>query len=467
MVFSSLLFLFVYLPCALLIHRATPARWRYLALLLLSLAFYGWGEPIYILLMLFSIAVGFFHGKAIAWYKARGADKAARIALISSVVCNLLVLLFFKYWDFLAGSLAAVGLGFLPVLGLPLPIGISFYTFQTMSYTIDVYRGDADQQKNPAKFGMFVSLFPQLMAGPIIKYKELEGQLDAQTATAQRFAAGVPLFVIGLFKKVLLANALGTLWNACKAMDASGLTTGLAWLGLLAFTFQIYFDFSGYSDMAIALGRMVGFEFPINFNYPYAARSITEFWRRWHISLGSWFREYLYIPLGGNRVSMPRLCLNLLVVWALTGIWHGASWNFLLWGLYFAALLMLEKLWLGKLLERLPAAVARGYTFLLAMVSWAIFGLEDWGQLGAYLRVMFGLSGAGLGNGALEYYAAGYWPVLLVAAAASVPAAARLWHKLPPRVARAAMPVLIVCALLLCTAYLVDATYNPFLYFRF
>ena len=467
MVFSSLYFLFLYLPIVLLIYYIAPLRLRNAVLLVFNLIFYGWGEPKYILIMFASIAIDYTHGMLVTRCKERGNDKGARLAVASSVVFNLALLFFFKYWDFIARSLAAVGLGFLPVLNIHLPIGISFYTFQTMSYTIDVYRGDARCQKNIITFGTFVTLFPQLIAGPIIKYKDLDDQLEHRTHSPEQFASGVQVFVVGLAKKVLLANNLGMLWDAYKAMPAGQLTTAGAWLGILAFSLQIYCDFSGYSDMAIGLGRMLGFEFSPNFNYPYISRSITEFWRRWHISLGTWFREYLYIPLGGNRVSRGRLLFNLLVVWAATGIWHGASWNFLLWGLYFAALLILEKFFLLRFLERLPAAARHVYTLLLVAVSWAIFAIEDFGHMGAYLAAMFGMAEGGLADGAFRYYLRSYLPTLAVSCVAAVPLGARLWGRLSVRRKQLLLPVLLMAGLLLSTAYLVDATYNPFLYFRF
>ena len=467
MVFSSPLFLCFYLPAVLLVYYMTPLRWRNAVLLVFNLIFYGWGEPVYILIMFLSIAIDYTHGMLVEKAKRRGRDGRAQAAVCSSVLFNLALLFFFKYWDFLAESLAAVGLDFMPRLGLSLPIGISFYTFQTMSYTIDVYRGDAPVQRSVISFGTFVTLFPQLIAGPIIQYKDLDAQLDHRDHTAEKFASGVQVFVVGMAKKVLLANNLGMLWDAYKAVPAAGLTVLGAWLGVAAFSLQIYFDFSGYSDMAIGLGRMLGFEFKPNFDYPYISRSITEFWRRWHISLGTWFREYVYIPLGGNRVSRGRLCFNLLVVWGLTGIWHGASWNFLLWGLYFGVLLMLEKLFLKRWIDRWPACFQHAYTLLLVAVSWAVFALEDFGQLGAYLAVMFGLAGRSLTDGAFFYYLRSYLPVLVLACLASTPLARRLWHRAPARAVQAALPVLLLAGLLLSTAYLVDATYNPFLYFRF
>ncbi|HJH61654.1 MAG TPA: MBOAT family protein [Firmicutes bacterium] len=466
MVFSTPYFLFLYLPAVLLLYYLAPLRFRNLVLLVFNLLFYGWGEPVYILLMIFTIVLDYFAGLIVHRCKRQGNDKGARWAVGVSLALNLAILFFFKYWDLVAGTLQRIGIP-MPVLHLTLPIGISFYTFQTMTYPVDIYRGDAELPKNLVNFGTFVTLFPQLIAGPIIKYKDLGDQIDERTCSADKFASGVQMFMIGLGKKLLIANNVGMLWETYKAMAPESLTVAGAWLGVLAFTFQIYFDFSGYSDMAVGLGRMLGFEFLPNFNYPYISKSITEFWRRWHISLSTWFREYLYIPLGGNRCSKGRWMFNLLVVWAATGIWHGASWNYLIWGLYFFVLLMLEKFFLLKALDRAPALVGHVYTLFFVLVSWAIFGLEDFTQMTAYLRVMFGLAGAPLIDGALGYYLTSYLPILCVAAVASTPLAAGAFRKLPALPAKAAEAALIVAGLVLCTAYLVDGTYNPFLYFRF
>ncbi len=466
MVFSTPYFLFLYLPAVLLLYYISPLKLRNLVLLIVNLVFYGWGEPVYILIMFASILIDYTHGMLVTRCKGSGNLRGAKAAVASSVVFNLALLGVFKYWDFIAGSLAAAGLRFMPTLGVELPIGISFYTFQTMSYTIDVYRGDAKAQKNIVTFGAFVTLFPQLIAGPILRYKDLGDQLEHRVHSCGKFASGVQRFVIGLSKKVLLANAIGPLWDVTLATPGAQLTTLGAWLGVVAFAFQIYFDFSGYSDMAIGLGRMLGFEFLENFRYPYLARSATEFWRRWHISLGTWFREYLYIPLGGSRVGKPRLLLNLLIVWAATGVWHGASWNFLLWGLFYFVFLVLEKFWLGKVLDKAPRALSRVYALAVILVGWSIFAVEDLGTLGAYLKAMFGL-GAGAWDDSFLYYLRGYLPILLIAAVASTPAAARLWHKLPEKARRVLLPLLLAAGLVLSTAYLVDGTYNPFLYFRF
>jgi alginate O-acetyltransferase complex protein AlgI len=467
MVFSTPIFLFVFLVLTLLVYYLVPLKGRNLVLLCASLLFYYWGEQIYVVIMLLSTAIDFTHGLLVERCKARGDDRGARMAVASSVVFNLALLFFFKYWDFLAGSLQGVGVGILPVLNIHLPIGISFYTFQTMSYTIDVYRGDAKAQRSILNFGTFVTLFPQLIAGPIIKYKDLGDQIDRRTCSTEKFAAGAQIFVVGLAKKVLIANNVGMLWDSYQGMAVDQLTVAGAWLGVLAFAFQIYFDFSGYSDMAVGLGRMFGFEFLPNFRYPYLAKSITEFWRRWHISLSTWFREYLYFPLGGNRCSKPRWMLNLFLVWAATGLWHGASWNFLLWGLYFWVLLLLEKFVLKKWLEKLPSLVCHLYTLFLVLVSWLIFALEDFGQLWSYFKVMFGLTAAPVADGAFGYYLTSYLPILCVAAVASTPLGVKLFRKLPERAAQVFGAAALLAGLVLCTAYLVDGTYNPFLYFRF
>ena len=464
MVFSTPLFLFYYLTLVLLVYYVMPVRVRNLVLLIASLFFYYWGEQSYTVIMLLSIGIDYTHGMIVHRCKSRGNDRGARIAVASSVIFNLAILFFFKYWDFAARSLQAAGIGALPILNISLPIGISFYTFQTMSYTIDVYRGDARVQKNMIHFGTFVTLFPQLIAGPIIKYKDMDEQLDSRTHGLARFASGVQRFVVGLAKKLLLANNLGQLWDVFKATPSDELTFIGAWLGMIAFAFQIYFDFSGYSDMAIGLGRMFGFEFMENFNYPYISKSITEFWRRWHISLSTWFREYLYIPLGGNRCRKGRWLLNLLIVWAATGIWHGASWNYLFWGLYFFCLLILEKLLLGKWLGKLPTVFQHVYVVVLVLISWAIFALEDLDQLGCYLRVMAGLGDIQMLNGQTLYYLRNFLPVLIIASVGATPLPVTLWHRFSNRTIQI---LILVLGLIICTAYVVASTYNPFLYFRF
>ena len=434
---------------------------RNLILLVVSLFFYGWGEPVYIIIMLLSIVVDYVHGMLVERW--REDDRKARRAVASSVFFNLAILVFFKYWDFIAGNLNALTGLQLPVLGLPLPIGISFYTFQTMSYTIDVYRQDAPVQKNPIAFGAYVTLFPQLIAGPIVRYKSVADQLEERREDLDKFVSGVRRFTVGAAKKVLLANAIGQLWD--QSLASQNLTVVGAWLGLAAYAFQIYFDFSGYSDMAIGLGRMFGFEFLENFNYPYISRSVVEFWKRWHISLTTWFREYVYFPLGGNRVPKWKWIRNILIVWTLTGIWHGAGWNFLLWGLYYGAWMLAERLFLGKWLEKLPGAVRHIYTMFIVLIGWALFAVEDMGRLGAYFSSLFG--GGGWFSAVDGYRLRTYLPALVILIVGSTPLMGKLWDRLGERTRAVLQPLLVLGALILCTASLVDAGYNPFLYFRF
>ena len=461
MIFSSLPFLFFYLVAVLAVYKLSPLKLRNLILLVVSLFFYGWGEPVYIIIMLLSIVVDYVHGMLVERW--REDDRKARRAVASSVFFNLAILVFFKYWDFIAGNLNALTGLQLPVLGLPLPIGISFYTFQTMSYTIDVYRQDAPVQKNPIAFGAYVTLFPQLIAGPIVRYKSVADQLEERREDLDKFVSGIRRFTVGAAKKVLLANAIGQLWD--QSLAAEGLTAAGAWLGLAAYAFQIYFDFSGYSDMAIGLGRMFGFEFLENFNYPYISKSVVEFWKRWHISLTTWFREYVYFPLGGNRVPKWKWIRNILIVWTLTGIWHGAGWNFLLWGLYYGAWMLAERLFLGKWLEKLPRAVRHIYTMFIVLIGWALFAVEDMGRLGAYFSSLIG--GGGWFSAVDGYRLRTYLPTLVILAIGSTPLMGKLWDRLGERTRAVLQPLLVLGALILCTASLVDAGYNPFLYFRF
>ena len=464
MVFSSLTFLFAYLPITLLLYFMVPLAWRNLVLLVVSLFFYGWGEPVYIVIMFVSILIDYTHGLLVEKY--RHDDRKARWFVGQSVVFNLLLLGFFKYWDFLAANLSLIPGISVPQLGIPLPIGISFFTFQTMSYTIDVYRQDAPVQRRIIKFGTFVTMFPQLIAGPIVQYKTVAKELDHRINTSEDFALGCRRFCVGLAKKVLLANAVGKLWDAQLAASMGGtLTVAGGWMGLLAYGFQIYFDFSGYSDMAIGLGRIFGFRFNENFDYPYLAASVTEFWRRWHMSLTGWFREYLYIPLGGNRGGTAKTLRNILIVWFCTGFWHGASWNFVLWGLYFAAWLILEKYVLRGALTHTPALIKHAYTLVVVFVGWGIFAMDDLGVCGQYLSACFG--GAPLWSSIDGYTLRSYAVTFLVLILASTTLGRRLFARLPQRAERIVTPVLMLASLLVCTAYLVDGSYNPFLYFRF
>ena len=461
MLFSSNVFLFVFLPCVLLLYTLVPRRLKNPVLLFFSLLFYGWGEPAYLLLMVAVIALDYLFGILIA--KSRKSGKNAKLPLILGLAANLLILGFFKYAGFLVRSLHALipASRVLPVPEIPLPIGISFYIFQSMSYVIDVYRGDAPVQRRLLPFATYVTLFPQLIAGPIVRYRDVADQLEARRESISGFASGVRLFTVGLSKKLLLANPAGQLWELLQAQPG----TLAAWVGIAAYTLQIYFDFSGYSDMARGLGRMLGFEFLENFNYPYISRTVTEFWRRWHISLSTWFREYVYIPLGGNRKGLARQLLNLLIVWLLTGLWHGASFNFLLWGAYYALLLIAEKCFLLKLLDRIPRIIGHVYTLFTVTLGWAIFYFEDLSALSGFLRRLFTPAATGTAGLGLIL---GYLPLLLTGTLASTPFGKRLserWNDSPRwRIGRLA---LIAAALLLCAASLASQSYNPFIYFRF
>lgn len=469
MVFSSIVFLFRFLPIFMIGYYLLPGRLKNVLLFLGSLFFYAWGEPIYVFLMLFSTVSDYAHGIWIERYRGTGAAKGF---LFSSVCINLLTLGFFKYADFLIGAFNGLTGAGLPLLSLPLPVGISFYTFQTMSYSIDVYRGKAKVQRNFLDFGVFVTMFPQLIAGPIVTYREVEERLHGRTVTVEEVSGGLKRFCTGLAKKVLLANRLGELWNEISLLSFQELGMLTAWLGILAFAFQIYFDFSGYSDMAIGLGRMLGFAFPENFRYPYISASVTEFWRRWHISLGSWFREYVYIPLGGNRKGLARQLFNILVVWTLTGIWHGAGWNFLLWGLWFALWLMLEKLFLGRILAVVPRAAGVIYNSLLVLVGWVLFALESPEQIVMYLGAMAGCAG-GIADSLGRYWGREYGILFLIATVAATPLPCRLVNRLEHAggagraLYRLGEKIIPAALLLLSVAGIVDASYNPFLYFRF
>ncbi len=459
MVFSSILFLFRFFPIAMLVYYIAPRRYKNLVLLVESLVFYSWGEVRYFPIMIASILVDFIASNGIE--RHRQSKGACRAFLTLSVVFNLGMLGFFKYTNFLLLNLGAVtGLSF-PALSLTLPLGISFYTFQTMSYTIDVYRGKVPAERNIVDFGAFVVLFPQLIAGPIVRYTDVNRELKSRVITLDGVQEGIDIFIRGLGRKVLIANNIGALWTEVSAMNFEVISTPLAWLGILAYTFQIYFDFSGYSQMAIGLGRMLGFRFPRNFDDPYIAKSVTEFWRRWHMTLGSWFREYLYIPLGGNRCSFPRQVFNLFVVWAATGLWHGASWNFVLWGLYFFVFLVLEKAFLRPRLEK-TRVLGHLYLLFLVVVSWAIFAITDFAALGRFLAAMFSFRP---GTEWL-YYLRNYGVTFLLAGFLSTPLLAK-WEARWGERGRMAKNLALGVVLIASIAYLEDATYNPFLYFRF
>ena len=469
MVFSSLTFLFLFFPIVIGVYYLCPRALRNLWLLAASLLFYAWGEPVYIRLMVASILFNYLCGLGVAALQKREKKGIAKALLILCVVGNIGALGVFKYADLLIGTINGIAGSHLALLELALPIGISFYTFQALSYVIDVYRGTVAAQKNPITFGTYIALFPQLIAGPIVQYKTVEEQLSCRRETAAQFAAGIGRFTIGLGKKVLIANQVGALWDTVSALPQAQLAAGTAWLGALAFTFQIYFDFSGYSDMAIGLGKMLGFEFLENFDYPYLSRSITEYWRRWHISLGTWFREYVYIPLGGNRHGLSRQILNLIIVWGLTGLWHGASWNFLLWGLYYGVILIVEKVWLLRPLQKAPAAVQHLYSLLLIILGWIIFALTDFSAIGGYFAALFGAHG-GLDSSTM-YLLTSNLILLVIAGFAStrLPAklAAGFVQRLTPAGQTAVKCIFYTGVLLMCIAFLVGDSYNPFLYFRF
>ena len=459
MVFSSLVFLFAYLPITLLAYYLVPRQGRNIFLFIVNLVFYGWGEPKLVLLMVFNIG-----GWLVDKYRADAKKK--KLFLILTCVLDIGILAVFKYTGMITETLNMLPFLNIPELQISLPIGISFYTFQTMSYVIDVYRDDAPVSKNFINFGTYVALFPQLIAGPIVRYRDVAEQLVNRRETLEMFTRGVKLFMVGLAKKVIIANTMGTLTtNIFATTDENGVVG--TWVGMIAYTFQIYFDFSGYSDMACGLGNMLGFEFLKNFNYPYIAKSITDFWRRWHISLSTWFKEYVYIPLGGNRKGVKRQILNLLIVWGLTGLWHGAAYNFVLWGLYYGLLLILEKFVLKKFLDRLPSFVQHIYTLFIVIIGWGLFYFTDIGQLGEFMVDLFNFGNGICGNQAFNLIMSNL-PMLIIAAVASTPLAAMLYNRFE-HTRFMWIPETLYCmgVLGVSTASLVNQSYNPFLYFRF
>lgn len=464
MVFSSLVFLFAYLPITLLAYYLVPRQGRNIFLFIVNLIFYGWGEPKLVLLMVFNIFFNYIGGWLVDKYRADAKKK--KLFLILTCVLDIGILAVFKYTGMITETLNMLPFLNIPELQISLPIGISFYTFQTMSYVIDVYRDDAPVSKNFINFGTYVALFPQLIAGPIVRYRDVAEQLVNRRETLEMFTRGVKLFMVGLAKKVIIANTMGTLTtNIFATTDENGVVG--TWVGMIAYTFQIYFDFSGYSDMACGLGNMLGFEFLKNFNYPYIAKSITDFWRRWHISLSTWFKEYVYIPLGGNRKGIKRQILNLLIVWGLTGLWHGAAYNFVLWGLYYGLLLILEKFVLKKFLDRLPSFVQHIYTLFIVIIGWGLFYFTDVGQLGEFMADLFNFGNGICGNQAFNLIMSNL-PILIIAAVASTPLAAMLYNRFE-HTRFMWIPETLYCmgVLGVSTASLVNQSYNPFLYFRF
>lgn len=464
MVFSSLVFMFAYLPITLLAYYLVPRQGRNIFLFIVNLIFYGWGEPKLVLLMVFNIFFNYIGGWLVDKYRADAKKK--KLFLILTCVLDIGILAVFKYTGMITETLNMLPFLNIPELQISLPIGISFYTFQTMSYVIDVYRDDAPVSKNFINFGTYVALFPQLIAGPIVRYRDVAEQLVNRRETLEMFTRGVKLFMVGLAKKVIIANTMGTLTtNIFATTDENGVVG--TWVGMIAYTFQIYFDFSGYSDMACGLGNMMGFEFLKNFNYPYIAKSITDFWRRWHISLSTWFKEYVYIPLGGNRKGVKRQILNLLIVWGLTGLWHGAAYNFVLWGLYYGLLLILEKFVLKKFLDKLPSFVQHIYTLFIIIIGWGLFYFTDVGQLGEFMVDLFNFGNGICGDQAFNLIMSNL-PMLIIAAVASTPLAAMLYTRFE-HTRFMWIPETLYCMgiLAVSTASLVNQSYNPFLYFRF
>lgn len=481
MVFSSLVFLCAFLPMVIALYAICPGKFRNFLLALASLFFYAWGEPVYILIMLFSTVFDYTNGRLLEYFDNQNKQNFKKGILILSVIGNLGILFFFKYTDMLIVSWNQLTGSGVQLLKLALPIGISFYTFQTMSYTIDVYRGTVKAQHNLVSFCMYVCMFPQLIAGPIVRYQEIENQIRVRSITEKAWIQGMHRFLTGLGKKVIFANQIGLIWDEISGGNLNELSVAGAWLGALAYTFQIYFDFSGYSDMAIGLGKMFGFTFPENFNYPYEAKSMTEFWRRWHMTLSGWFREYVYIPLGGNKKGFKRQIINLLIVWLLTGLWHGASWNFVVWGFYFFVLLVIEKLFLLEEMEHWPKIFRHFYGKFFIIIGWVLFALEDFGDIGTYLKVMFGLGHSFVNETAIYHWQTyGIFILILMVASTRIPVYCMekireyIFQKAPLGIIKREeafgfilYSLFSIVILLICMSMLVSGSYNPFLYFRF
>ncbi len=464
MLFSSIPFLFYFLPCVLILYFIVPKQLKNTVLLITSLVFYAWDRPKFAVLMVAAIVLGYIFGLLIEKYRD---TKLSKLFLILSVGSSIGMLGFFKYTDFFISTFNSVSGFSAPLTGIALPIGISFYTFQILSYTVDVYRGDVAAQKNPINLAAYVAMFPQLIAGPIVRYSDIEKQLNNRTHSFELVAHGIRRFVIGLGKKILIANSLGELCDVFRASDDKSVL--FYWLYAIAFTLHIYFDFSGYSDMAIGLGKIFGFDFLENFDYPYISGSVTEFWRRWHMSLGTWFRDYVYIPLGGNRVNKLKWFRNILVVWFLTGFWHGAAWNFIVWGLYFAVLLVLEKFVLKKFLDK-SRVLRHIYVMLLVIISFVIFNAADMGEALQYIGSMFGFGNVPVYSTEWLYYLRSYAVVIIIGIIGATPLPKKIVSKISEKnikIVNIAEPVVLVALVIVMTAYLVDGSFNPFLYFRF
>ena len=468
MVFSSIVFLYIFLPIMLLIYFVVPRKLKNAVMILASLVFFAWGEIRYIFIMLILAVMDFFCGKGIN--KNEGNKPKQKLYLFIDIGVNLLILFFFKYADFIIANINEILNTQIPLLNIPLPIGVSFNTFQSLSYIIDVYRGTVKCEKSFYNYLTYTTLFPQIIAGPIVRYETVDEELETKKISMDNFSKGMRRFIVGLGKKVLIANNVGKLWSIIESGSYITLSPALAWLGLVAFALQIYFDFSGYSDMAIGLANIFGMNFDENFNYPYISKSITEFWRRWHITLGSWFRDYIYIPLGGNKKGFLKQIRNILIVWFLTGAWHGASWNFILWGLFFGVILILEKVILLKLLKKLPTWTNYVYTAFLVLISWVIFAFEDLGKVKDYLFTMFHLNKTNIVNAEGLYYLKNYFIIIVIGLILSTPVISKLLKKLEKKqsnIRSILITGIYIGILVLSTASLVSDSYNPFLYFRF
>lgn len=469
MLFSSITFLFMFLPVVMAVYYLVPTRAKNVVLLLASLLFYAWGEPVYVILMVLSILMNYFCGQDIS--DNEDDPQKAKQSLIFAITANLLILGFFKYYGFLVNTVNGILPVDIPYRELPLPIGISFYTFQAISYIMDIYRKKARPQKNIIYFALYISMFPQLIAGPIVRYADIEEQLKTRRINVRKIGRGSMIFILGLAKKVIIANSAGAVFDQISGMPAGSLSILTAWIGAFSYAFQIYFDFSGYSDMAIGLGRMFGFEFKINFDYPYVSRSITEFWRRWHISLSTWFREYVYIPLGGNRCSVSRNIANLMIVWTLTGLWHGAAWNFVAWGVYYGIILVLEKYVWGVFVEQLPGIVQHIYTGVLVLIGWVLFFSPSLGYSLRYLLAMVG-GGTGIVDSQAIFLITSNWLLYLIAVIGSSSFGLRLLKTAISasgngKIRAVTAAVIYVGIFIISISFLITDTFNPFLYFRF
>lgn len=468
LVFSSLLFIYIFLPLALIFYYITPKKGRNLTLFIISLIFYGWGEPIYILLMIVEVMVQYIG--AILIDKNRKDKEKSKFLFVTILVINISILFFFKYYGFLIENINLIFGMSLKIKNLPLPLGISFYTFKLISYLVDVYKNKSNVQKNIINFGVYIAMFPQLLAGPIEQYSNICDQIENRKETISKFGEGVEKFIIGLGKKVLIANNMAAIWIQIKILPNNEVSVLTAWIGIIAFTLQIYFDFSGYSDMAIGLGRMMGFKFLENFNYPYISKSASEFWRRWHISLGSWFRDYIYIPLGGNKCKTVIQIRNIFIVWFTTGLWHGASWNFIFWGLYFGFFIFLEKVFLFKILKKLPGIISNIYTMMLVTIGWVFFDIETLEGAFVYIGTMFGIGTNGLKDKFSNYIIDTDFIFFIVAIIGVTPLMKKIIAFLKEKTQILGIIIVVLfCSVIvfISTAYLVNESYSPFLYFKF